>query len=89
MEAVDCGMERVSSLRTITVTVHTDDETQTISSCSSGVIHDAIAAAFGRSVEHIEEALLGDDAVPPGECFDEWGIEVSPRLRLPTLTRAA
>ena len=27
-------------------------------------------------MEHIEEALLGDDAVQPGESFEQCGIEV-------------
>ena len=88
--ALDRDVERVSSLGAIAVTVHTDAETRAISCRPSDAVHDAVAAAFGRPVEHIEEALLGDDAVPPGESFDEWGIEVSSTVACgPTLTLAA
>ena len=75
--ALDRDVERVSSLRAFTVTVHTDDETRTVSCRPSDAVHDAVAAAFGRPVEHIEEVLLGDDALQPGETFDDWGIEAS------------
>ena len=75
--ALDRDVERVSSLETYTVTVHTDDETRTFSYRPSDAVHDAVAAAFERPVQHIEEVLLGDDAVQPGETFDDWGIEAS------------
>ena len=32
-------------------------------------------------MEEIEEALLGDDAVQPGESFEQWGIEVTVACR--------
>ena len=67
---------RVSSLGDFTVTVTTDGETRTISARPTDAVHDAIAAEFGRPVEHIEDALLGDDAVQPGESFEQFGIEV-------------
>ena len=91
--ALDRDVERVSSLQAIIVTVHTDVETRTISCRPSDAVHDSVAAAFGRPVEHIEETLLGDDAVQPGESFEQWGIEASLSRRAvacrPTLTRAA
>ena len=74
--ALDRDVERVSSLGALTVTVATDAETRAISARPTDAVHDAIAAEFGRPVEHIEEALLGDDAVQPGESFEQWGIEV-------------
>ena len=88
--ALDRDVERVSSLGAIAVTVHTDAESRTISCRPSDAVHDSVAAAFGRPVEHIEEALLGADAVPPGDSFAEWGIEVSTTVACgPTLTLAA
>ena len=42
----------------------------------SQAILDAIAAAFECPVEKIEEVLFGDDAVQPGESFNDWRIEV-------------
>ena len=75
--ALDRDVERVSSLTSFTITVDTDAETKRISARPTDAVYDALAAAFGRPVEHIEEALLGDDAVPPGDSFDEWGIEVA------------
>ena len=73
--ALDRDMERVSSLTSFTITVDTDAETRAISARPTDAVHDAIAAEFGRPVEHIEEALLGDDAVQPGESFEQWSIE--------------
>ena len=75
--ALDRDVERVSSLGVFTVTVHTDDETRTVSCRPSDAVHDAVAAAFERPVGHIEEVLLGFDAVQPGDTFDDWGIEAS------------
>ena len=75
--ALDRDVERVSSLRAFTVTVHTDDETRTVSCRPSDAVHDAIAAVFEHPVERIEEVLLGDDAVQPEDTFDDWGIEAS------------
>ena len=75
--ALDRDVERASSsLGALTVTVATDAETRAISARPTDAVHDAIAAEFGRPVEHIEEALLGDDAVQPGESFQQFGIEV-------------
>ena len=74
--ALDRDVERVSSVGDFAVTVDTDAETRAISVRPTDAVHDAIAAAFGRPVEHIEEALLGDDAVQPGESFEQFGIEV-------------
>ena len=77
--ALDRDVERVSSsLGALTVTVATDDETRAISARPTDAVHDAIAAEFGRPVEHIEEALLGDDAVQPGESCEQLGIEANP-----------
>ena len=64
------------------ITAHTDDETRTVSCRPSDAVHDALAAAFERPVEHIEEALLGNDAVQPGETFDDLGIEDGARLNV-------
>ena len=94
MEAVlDRDVERVSSLTSFTITVATGAETKNVCAGPTDNIHDALAAAFGRPVEHIEETLLGDDAVQPGESFEQWGIEASLSRRAvacrPTLTRAA
>ena len=74
--ALDRDVERVSSLGALIITVATDVETRAISARPTDAVHDSIAAEFGRLVEHIEEALLGDDAVQPGESFEQWGIEV-------------
>ena len=74
--ALDRDVERVSSsLGALTVTVDTDAETRAISARPTDAVLDKIAAAFERPVEHIEEALLGDDAVQPGESFEQFGIE--------------
>ena len=75
--ALDRDVERVSSLDTYTVTVHTDDETRSVSCRPSDAVHDAIAAAFEHPVERVNEVVLGDDAVQPGDTFDDWGIEAS------------
>ena len=74
--ALDRDVERVSSLTSFTITVSTDTETMAVSARPTDAVHDALALAFGRPVEHIEEALLGDDAVQPGETFEQFGIEV-------------
>ena len=63
------------------VTAATDSEEKAIAVRPSQAILDAIAAAFERPVEEIEEALLGDDAVQPGESFEQWGIEVTVACR--------
>ena len=75
--ALDRDVERVSSLTSFTITVTTDAETRAVSARPTDAVHDAIAAEFGRSVAHIEEALLGDDAVQPGETFEQFGIEAT------------
>ena len=62
------------------ITVATDAETRAISARPTDHVLDTIATAFGRQVEDIEEALLGDDAVQPGESFQQWGIEDGARL---------
>ena len=62
------------------VTVSTDCETKEITVTPTDAVHDAIAAGFERPGEVIEEALLGDDAVQPGETFQDWGIEEGARL---------
>ena len=54
-----------------------DAETKAISALPTDAVLDALAATFGRPVGHIEEALFGDDAVQPGESFEELGIEVT------------
>ena len=74
--ALDRDVERVSSLGDFAITVDTDAETKTISARPTDAVHDVVAAEFGRPVEHIEEALLGDDAMQPGESFEQLGIEV-------------
>ena len=77
-EALDEDVERVAAeLALLRITAVTDAETKEVAAQPSEAVHDAIATAFGRPVEHIEEALLGADAVPPGDSFAEWGIEVS------------
>ena len=90
-EALDEDVERVAAelAPLLRITAETDAESKEVAAQPSEAVHDAIAAAFGRPVEHIEEALLGADAVPPGDSFDEWGIEVSTVARGPTLTLAA
>ena len=62
------------------ITVSTDAEKKDIRAHPTDVVHDVIAAAFGRPVWHIEEALLGDDAVQPNQAFYELGIEDGARL---------
>ena len=74
--ALDRDVERVSSSGALAITVYTDVETMSISARPTDAVHDALAAAFGRPVDHVEEALLGDDAVQPGESFEQFGIEV-------------
>ena len=78
-EALDEDVERVAAelAPLLRITAVTDAETKEVAAQPSEAVHDAIAAAFGRPVEEIEEALLGDDAVQAGESFHEWGIEVS------------
>ena len=90
-EALDEDVERVAAeLAPLRITAVTDAESKELAAQPSEAVHDALAAAFGRPVEHIEEALLGADAVPPGESFDEWGIEVSSTVACgPTLSLAA
>ena len=63
-------------LGALTIAVDTDVETREVSAHRTDAVLDAIAAAFGRPVRHIEEAILGDDAVQAGESFEQWGIEV-------------
>ena len=50
------------------------------------VVHDAVAAGFERRMDELEEALLGDDAVQPGDRFVEWGIEVSQKQAAAAVT---
>ena len=76
-EALDEDVERVAAeLAPLLITAVTDAESKEVAAQPSEAVHDALAAAFGRPVEEIEEALLGDDAVQAGESFHEWGIEV-------------
>ena len=77
-EALDEDVERVAAelAPLLRITAVTDAETKEVAAQPSEAVHDAVAAAFGRPVEEIEEALLGDDAVQAGESFHEWGIEV-------------
>ena len=81
-EALDEDVERVAAelALLLRITAVTDAETKEVAAQPSEAVHDVLAAAFGRPVEHIEEALLGDDAVQAGESFHEWGIEVSALL---------
>ena len=81
--ALSRDVERVSSLTSFTITVITDAETRAISARPTDAVHDALAAEFGRPVAHIEEVLLGDDAVQPGESFEQFGIEVTVTVLLP------
>ena len=76
-EAAALDPDVVSSPGALTVTATTDAETKAISALPTDPVLDALAAAFGLPVEHIEEALFGDDAVQPGESFEELGIEVT------------
>ena len=78
-EALDEDVERVAAelAPLLRITAEADAESKEVAAQPSEAVHDAIAAAFGRPVEEIEEALLGDDAVQAGESFHEWGIEVS------------
>ena len=76
-EALDEDVERVAAeLAPLRIRITTDAESKEVAAQPSEAVHDAVAAAFGRPVEEIEEALLGDDAVQAGESFHEWGIEV-------------
>ena len=75
-EAAAPDPDVVSSPGALTVTASTDAESKAISALPTDAVLDALAAAFGLPVEHIEEALFGDDAVQPGESFEELGIEV-------------
>ena len=64
----------------IIITVYTDAEPREISVRPKDAVHNAIAAAFGRQVKHIEEALLGNGAVESGYTFEDYGIEDGARL---------
>ena len=77
-QALDEDVERVAAelAPLLRITAETDAESKEVAAQPSEAVHDALAAAFGRPVEEIEEALLGDDAVQAGESFHEWGIEV-------------
>ena len=59
----------------ITIVVDTDTETREVLIRPKQSIHNALAAAFGRLPEALEEVFLGDDAVLPDESFEQWGIE--------------
>ena len=77
-EALDEDVERVATeLAPMHITAVTDAESRELAVRATEVVHDAVAAGFERRVEELEEALLGDDAVQPGDRFLEWGIEVS------------
>ena len=76
-EAAALDPDVVSSPGALTVTASTDVEAKAISALPTDPVLDALAATFGRPVGHIEEALFGDDAVQPGESFEELGIEVT------------
>ena len=61
----------------ITVTVSTVTETRELAALPTEAVYDAIAAAFGCLLLQVQEVLLGDEAVSPGESFEDWGIAVT------------
>ena len=61
----------------ITVTVSTVTETRELAALPTEAVYDAISAAFGSLPWQVEEVLLGDEAVSPGDSFEDWGIAVT------------
>ena len=60
------------------VTATTENETRELLNASpTQVVHDVVSAAFKCLPDELDEVLLGDNVVQPGERFEDWGIEVT------------
>ena len=82
--ALDRDLVRVSSAlsegaesprEALHITVDTSTETKQLTVAPNEAVHDALARAWEFPPLGFAEVLLGTDAVPPGESFEQWGIE--------------